>query len=124
MLLVRTMPSRHPLDAAAVKANYVREIGLGLGTQFIIGSFLNDASQDIVAKDAQTVVFNLSAPTPHFDLVMAAQYGTGLVSPKVFADHSTGATDQGHEWLQSHAVGTGPPLPRTFPRRAPLPCQG
>ena len=39
---------------------------------------------------------------------MAAQYGTGLVSPKVFAQHSTGATDHGHEYLQSHAVGTGP----------------
>jgi len=96
------------LDAAAVKANYVRTIGLELGTNLIIGSFLKDASKDIVVKDPLTVTFNLSAPTPHFDVVMAAQYGTGLVSPKVFADHSTGDKDQGHDWLQQNAVGTGP----------------
>jgi peptide/nickel transport system substrate-binding protein len=100
-----------PLDAAAVKANYVRTIGLALGTNFIIGSFLTDPAKDIVAKDATTIVFNLNASTPHFDVVMAAQYGTGIVSPKVFADHpknAAGKADQGHEWLQANAVGTGP----------------
>ncbi len=97
-----------PLDAAAVKANYVRTIGLKLGTDFIIGSFLADASKDIVVVDPTTITFKLSAPTPHFDLVIAAQYGTGIVSPKVFADHSTGPKDQGHEYLQANAVGTGP----------------
>ncbi|HEX8025388.1 MAG TPA: ABC transporter substrate-binding protein [Candidatus Limnocylindrales bacterium] len=97
-----------PLDAAAVKANYVRTIGLALGTNFIIGSFLTDASKDIVVKDPTTIEFDLNAPTPHFDVVMAAQYGTGIVSPKVFTDHSTGAKDQGHTYLQDHAIGTGP----------------
>jgi peptide/nickel transport system substrate-binding protein len=97
-----------PLDAAAVKANYVRTIGLALGTNLIVGSFLTDPSKDIVVVDATTITFNLSAPTPHFDIVMAAQYGTGLVSPKAFTDNSTGDKDQGHEWLQSHAIGTGP----------------
>jgi peptide/nickel transport system substrate-binding protein len=97
-----------PLDAAAVKANYVRTIGLELGTNLIVGSFLSDPSKDIVVVDPATITFNLSGPTPHFDVVMAAQYGTALVSPKVFADHSTGAKDQGHAWLQQNAVGTGP----------------
>jgi peptide/nickel transport system substrate-binding protein len=97
-----------PLDAAAVKANYVRTIGLSLGTQLILGSFITDASKDIVVVDPATITFNLNAPTPHFDLVMAAQYGTGIVSPKVFAEHSTGAKDQGHAWLQANAIGTGP----------------
>jgi peptide/nickel transport system substrate-binding protein len=96
------------LDAAAVKANYVRIIGLALGTNLIIGSFVADPSKDIVVVDPTTITFNLSAPTPHFDVVMAAQYGTGLVSPKAFTDNSTGAKDQGHNWLQAHAVGTGP----------------
>ncbi len=103
-----------PLDAAAVKANYVRTIGLSLGTQLILGSFITDASKDIVVVDPATITFNLNAPTPHFDLVMAAQYGTGIVSPKVFADHSTGAKDQGHEWLQANAVGTGPYILQTL----------
>jgi peptide/nickel transport system substrate-binding protein len=97
-----------PLDAAAVKANYVRTIGLALGTNSIMGSFMTDPSKDIVVVDTQTITFNLSGPTPHFDIVMAAQYGTGLVSPAVFSQHSKGAKDQGHEWLQSNAVGTGP----------------
>jgi peptide/nickel transport system substrate-binding protein len=97
-----------PLDAAAVKANYVRTIGLGLGTDRIVGPFLGDASKDIVVRDPQTITFNLAAATPHFDVVMAAQYGTGLVSPKVFSDHSSGDKDQGHAWLQANAVGTGP----------------
>jgi len=97
-----------PLDAAAVKANYVRTIGLSLGTQLILGSFITNPSKDIVVVDPATITFNLNAPTPHFDVVMAAQYGTGIVSPKVFAEHSTGAKDQGHEWLQANAIGTGP----------------
>src|SRR5262249_60278790 len=95
-------------DAAAVKANYVRTINLALGTNFIIGSFIAKPETQIVVVDPQTIRFDIGRPAPHFDVVMAAQYGTGLVSPKVFADHSTGPKDQGHEWLQSHAVGTGP----------------
>jgi peptide/nickel transport system substrate-binding protein len=102
-----------PLDAAAVKANYVRMIGLQLGTNLIIGSFVADPGKDIVVVDPTTITFNLSAPTPHFDVVMAAQYGTGLVSPKAF-DHSTGTTDQGHAWLQQNAVGTGPYMLQTL----------
>ena len=103
-----------PLDANAVKANYVRTIGLELGTNLIIGSFLADPAKDIVVVDPTTIQFNLSAPTPHFDVVMAAQYGTGLVSPKAFTDNSTGADDQGHAWLQQNAVGTGPYVLKTL----------
>jgi peptide/nickel transport system substrate-binding protein len=97
-----------PLDAEAVKTNYVRTITLELGTQFILGSFLPKPEKQIVVVDPQTIRFDLAYPYPHFDVVMAAQYGTGLVSPKVFEQHSTGPTDQGHEYLLSHAVGTGP----------------
>jgi peptide/nickel transport system substrate-binding protein len=97
-----------PLDAEAVKTNYVRTITIELGTQFILGSFLPKPEKQIVVVDPQTIRFDLAYPYPHFDVVMAAQYGTGLVSPKVFEEHSTGETDQGHEYLLSHAVGTGP----------------
>jgi peptide/nickel transport system substrate-binding protein len=97
-----------PLDAEAVKANYVRTITIELGTQFILGSFLPKPEKQIVVEDPETIRFDLAYPYPHFDIVMAAQYGTGLVSPKVFEEHSTGDTDQGHEYLLSHAVGTGP----------------
>jgi peptide/nickel transport system substrate-binding protein len=97
-----------PLDAQAVKDNYVRTIGLQLGTQLIIGSFITKPDKQIVVVDPQTIRFDIGRPAPHFDLVLAAQYGTGIVSPKVFTEHSTGPKDQGHAWLQTHAVGTGP----------------
>ena len=98
------------LDAEAVKANYVRTITLALGTNFILGSFLSlkHPEDHIVVVDPMTIRFDLTYPYPHFDVVLAAQYGTGIVSPKVFAEQSTGPEDQGHEWLQSHAAGTGP----------------
>jgi len=97
-----------PLDAQAVKDNYVRTITIGLGTGLIIGSFVTKPDKQIVVEDPETIRFDLAYPYPHFDVVMAAQYGTGLVSPKVFQEHSTGPTDQGHEYLLSHAIGTGP----------------
>jgi peptide/nickel transport system substrate-binding protein len=97
-----------PLDAAAVKTNYVRTIRIQLGTQYILGSFLPNPEKQIVVEDPQTIRFDLAYPYPHFDVVVAAQYGTGIVSPKVFTEHSTGPDDQGHEWLLSHAIGTGP----------------
>jgi len=103
-----------PLDAEAVKANYVRTITIELGTQFILGSFLPKPDKQIVVEDPQTIRFDLAYPYPHFDLVMAAQYGTGLVSPRVFEQESTGPTDQGHEFLLSNAVGTGPYMIETL----------
>jgi peptide/nickel transport system substrate-binding protein len=103
-----------PLDAQAVKDNYVRTITIELGTQYIIGAFVPKPDKQIVVEDPETIRFDLAYPYPHFDVVMAAQYGTGLVSPKVFTEHSTGPKDQGHEWLLTHAVGTGPYVLDTF----------
>jgi len=102
------------LDAQAVKTVYTRTIKIELGTQLIIGSFITNPAKQIVVVDPLTVRFDIGRPAPHFDIVMAAQYGTGLVSPKVFTEHSKGATDQGHEWLQTHAVGTGPYVLQSF----------
>lgn len=97
-----------PLDAEAVKANYVRTITIALGTNFILGSFIPKPEKQIVVVDPLTVRFDIGYSVPRFDVVMAAQYGMGLVSPKVFTEQSTGPKDQGHEWLLSNAVGTGP----------------
>ena len=103
-----------PLTADVVKTNYVRTITIALGTNFILGSFLTDPAKQIVVKDPMTVEFDLGTPVPHFDLVLAAQNGTQIVSPKAYTDHSTGDTDQGHEWLATHAIGTGPYVLDTF----------
>lgn len=103
-----------PLDAAAVKINFVRNITIALGTNFIVGSFVSNPETQIVVVDPLTVRFDLGTPVPHFDLVIAAQNGTQIVSPKAYTDHSTGDTDQGHEWLATHAIGTGPYILDTF----------
>lgn len=103
-----------PFDAQAVKTVYTRTVKIQLGTQFILGSFITDPDKQIVVVDPQTVRFDIGYSAPHFDVVIAAQYGTGLVSPSVFTEHSTGADDQAHEWLQTHAVGTGPYMLDTF----------
>jgi peptide/nickel transport system substrate-binding protein len=95
-------------DAQAVKTAYTRTIKIELGTQLILGSFVTDPAKQIVVVDPMTVRFDLGRSVPHFDLVVAAEWGTGIASPKVFSDHSTGAKDQGHEYLATHAVGTGP----------------
>jgi peptide/nickel transport system substrate-binding protein len=103
-----------PLDAAAVKANYVRTIKLELGTQYILGAFLDKPESQITVVDPFTVQFTLAYPYPRFEVVLAAAYGTGIMSPKVFTEHSKGPKDQGHEWMQGHAVGTGPYMLQEF----------
>ena len=103
-----------PVDATAVKINYVRTITIALGTNFIVGSFIPDPETQIVVVDPLTIRFDLGTPVPHFDLVLAAQNGTQIVSPKAYSEHSTGDTDQGHEWLATHAIGTGPYILDTF----------
>jgi peptide/nickel transport system substrate-binding protein len=102
-----------PVDAAAVKANYVRTITIALGTNFIVGSFITDPEKQIVVVDPLTVRFDIGSPTPHFDRVLAAQNGTQIVSPKAYTDHDSNG-DQGHEWLATHAIGTGPYILDTF----------
>jgi peptide/nickel transport system substrate-binding protein len=109
-----TFSDGEPFDAQAVKDNYVRTIGLALGTNFILGAFITDPAKQIVVVDPLTVRFDIGAPTPHFDVVMAALFGTGVVSPRVLREHSTGDADQGHEWLLGHAVGTGPYVMETL----------
>jgi len=95
------------LDAAAIKAAYVRSIRLALGAGSVIGTFVSNPEQQIVAVDPATLRFDLGQPVSYFNLVVASIWGTGVNSPKV-QQHSTGSSDQGHQWLQSNAAGTGP----------------
>jgi peptide/nickel transport system substrate-binding protein len=103
-----------PFDADAVKANYVRTITGDFGTGYILGAFIPKPDKQIVVEDPLTVRFDLAYPYPRFDVVLAAEYGTGLVSPAVFTEHSTGPDDRGHEFLQGNAIGTGPYMLKSF----------
>jgi peptide/nickel transport system substrate-binding protein len=98
-----------PLTADVVKENFVRTITIGLGTQSILGTYLPKPQSQIVVVNPLTVEFKFPHPVAYFDRILAAEWGTQIVSPKVFTEHSTGPKDQGHEWLQTHAApGTGP----------------
>jgi peptide/nickel transport system substrate-binding protein len=96
-----------PVTADDVKTSYIRTITIGLGAGVVLGTFITDPGKQIVVVDPHTIRFELGAPSPAFDLAAGAIWGTGVVSPHAFKN-STGAKDQGHEWLQSHAAGTGP----------------
>jgi peptide/nickel transport system substrate-binding protein len=92
-----------PFDATALKAAYTRTITANLGAGSTLGTYITDAGNQIVAKDAGTVVFDLGSPVPRFDLLLASQYGTGVVDPNVEKQ----GKNHGHEYLSSHSAGTG-----------------
>src|SRR4029078_3971543 len=97
-----------PSGGAAVKTASTRTIKIALGTKLILGSFITDPDKQIVVVDPATVRFDLGRSVPHFELVVAAEWGTGIASPRVFTDPASAGKDQGHTWLSSHAAGTGP----------------
>lgn len=90
-------------DADAVKASYTRTIKAGLGEEYILGTYITDPGTQIVAKDPATVVFDLGAPVPRFDLLLASQYGCLIPNPNVVDK----GKNYGHEYLRSHSAGTG-----------------
>jgi peptide/nickel transport system substrate-binding protein len=92
-----------PFDADALKAAYTRTITAGLGAGSTLSTYISDAGKQMVAKDAGTIVFDLGSPVPRFDLLLASQYGTGVVNPNV----SGKGKNEGHDWLSSHSAGTG-----------------
>ena len=91
-----------PFDGNALKAAYTRTITAQLGAGSTLSTYLTDPGKQIVVKDPGTVVMDLGTPVPRFDLLLASQYGTGIVNPNV---EKQGA-NHGHDYLQSHSAGT------------------
>ncbi len=87
-----------PFDGNALKEAYQRTITAGLGAGSTLGTYITDPKQ-IVVKDPGTVVMDLGTPVPRFDLLLASQYGMGIVNPNV--------AKRGHSYLESHSAGTG-----------------
>jgi peptide/nickel transport system substrate-binding protein len=92
-----------PFDGNALKAAYTRTITANLGAGSTLSNYISDPGKQIVVKDPGTVVMDLGTSVPRFDLLLASQYGTGIVNPNVKSQGS----DQGHNYLQSHSAGTG-----------------
>jgi peptide/nickel transport system substrate-binding protein len=92
-----------PFDGHALKAAYTRTITANLGAGSTLSNYISNASKQIVVKDPGTVIMDLGTSVPRFDLLLASQYGTGIVNPNV----ENQGSDQGHSYLQSHSAGTG-----------------
>jgi len=92
-----------PFDGNTLKAAYTRTITANLGAGSTLSNYISNPAKQIVVKDPGTVIIDLGTSVPRFDLLLASQYGTGIVNPNV-AQHGT---DQGHNYLQSHSAGTG-----------------
>jgi peptide/nickel transport system substrate-binding protein len=93
-----------PFDGNTLKAAYTRTITAQLGAGSTLSTYITDPGKQITVKDPGTVVMDLGTPVPRFDLLLASQYGTGIVNPDV---EKQGA-NHGHNYLQSHSAGTGP----------------
>jgi peptide/nickel transport system substrate-binding protein len=92
-----------PFDGNALKEAYTRTISAQLGAGSTLSNYITDPAKQIVVKDPGTVVMDLGISVPRFDLLLASQYGTGIVNPDV----KNQGSDQGHSYLQSHSAGTG-----------------
>jgi peptide/nickel transport system substrate-binding protein len=91
-----------PFDGNALKEAYTRTITANLGAGSTLSTYITDPKQ-IVVKDPGKVVMDLGTAVPRFDLLLASQYGMGIVNPNV----TKRGKDQGHSYLQSHSAGTG-----------------
>ena len=87
-----------PFDGNALKEAYTRTITAGLGAGSTLGTYITDPKQ-IVVKGPGTVIMDFGTPVPRFDLLLASQYGMGIVNPSV--------AKRGHNYLESHSAGTG-----------------
>lgn len=92
-----------PFDGNALKAAYARTITAQLGAGSTLSTYITDPAKQIVVKDPGTVVMDLGTPVPRFDLLLASQYGTGIVNPDVQKQ----GKNHGHNYLGSHSAGTG-----------------
>lgn len=100
-------------NAQAVKDNYVRTVEIGLSLSGVIGRFLTDPENQMVVIDDHTIDFRFDQPQPFFADALASSYGAWIVSPKAFTEHDIEG-DWSHEWLDTHAVGTGPYMLEEF----------
>ena len=92
-----------PFSATTLKEAYTRTIKAGLGAGSTLSNYITDPAKQIVVKGPNKVIMDLGISVPRFDLLLASQYGTGIVNPSV----NKQGKDLGHSYLQSHSAGTG-----------------
>src|SRR5207247_3097228 len=93
-----------PFDSNTSIAAYTRTNTAQLGSRSTLTTYITDPGKQIVVKDPGTVVMDLGTPVPRFDLLLASQYGTGIVNPNV----STKGKDQGTSTCSRTRPGPAP----------------
>jgi peptide/nickel transport system substrate-binding protein len=95
-------------DAAAVRLSMIRLVRMQLGPYLVLGRFIDNPEEQIVATDANTITFNLPAASPIFLDAMASNWGPYTISPAAVDANKTEGDPWAHSWFIQNAVGTGP----------------
>ena len=91
-----------PVDAAAVKASFLRTMKINKGPAWMYAGIL--APERIIVVDPQTIRFALTRPFGGFLGFLPWWY---IVNTKEAAAHEE-AGDLGQKWLTDHTAGSGP----------------
>lgn len=100
-----------PLTAEDAAFSLQRVVKLDKSPAFIINQFgftKENVEQRIVAKDAQTLVLNLSEPAAETFLLYCLSAPVGSVVQKKTALANQAGDDQGNAWIKQHSAGSGP----------------
>jgi len=102
-------PDGSPVNAEAVKFSYDRTQALKLGVDFLL-----DQIAETEAVDEQTVRFTIKQPFSPFLNSLGSVFANSIVNPAVVAANATEDDPYAHEYLISHAAGSGPYLLESF----------
>jgi len=100
-----------PLTAEDAAFSLQRVVKLDKSPAFIINQFgftKENVEQKIVAKDAHTLVLNLSEPAAETFLLYCLSAPVGSVVQKKTALANQAGDDQGNAWIKQHSAGSGP----------------
>ena len=104
-----TFPDGAPVNAAAVKFSYDRTKELKLGVDFLL-----DQIVETEAVDETTVRFTIKQPFSPFLNSLGSVFANLIMNPAVVAANATEEDPYAHEYLVTHAAGSGPYLLDSF----------
>ncbi|HTJ56080.1 MAG TPA: ABC transporter substrate-binding protein [Devosiaceae bacterium] len=91
-----------PVDAAAVKYSFVRQLAINKGVAWMLSPILKPDSITVV--DPTTIKFTLDQPSPSF---IGYVPWWMIVNPKQITPNVVN-NDEGQAWMMSHTAGSGP----------------
>lgn len=106
-----------PLTAEDAAFSLQRVVKLDKSPAFIINQFgftKDNVEQMIVAKDAHTLVLNLSEPAAETFLLYCLSAPVGSIVQKKTALANQQNGDSGNGWIKQHSAGSGPFTLRTW----------